>query len=103
PITAMAQGPMMAREIRDERIGQPIPGLYPVPLRHGMTAGEIARYVSAESRVGADLHVVPAAGWESDEWFDHTGLPWVNPSPNIRSLEPGVEARGPGVAQTAPL
>jgi len=103
PITAMAQGPMMAREIRDERIGQPITGLYPVPLRHGMTAGEIARYVNAEFHVGADLHVVPAAGWESDEWFDHTGLRWVNPSPNIRSLDAALKYSGLVLAEATNL
>ena len=103
PITDEAQGPMMALEIRTERIGQPITGLYPVPLRHGMTAGEIARYVNAEFHVGADLHVVPAAGWEGDEWFDHTGLRWVNPSPNIRSLDAALKYSGLVLAEATNL
>jgi uncharacterized protein YbbC (DUF1343 family) len=103
PITREAQGPMMALEIRTERIGQPITGLYPVPLRHGMTAGEIARYVNAEFHVGADLHVVPAAGWEGDEWFDHTGLRWVNPSPNIRSLDAALKYSGLVLAEATNL
>ena len=85
PITDRVEGPLMQMEMRN--VGQPITGYYPVPLRHGMTAGEIAMYVNGEYRVGADLHVVPAAGWRGDEWFDETGLPWVDPSPNIRSLE----------------
>lgn len=103
PITRVAQGPMMAREIRDERIGQPITGLYPVPLRHGMTAGEIARYVNAEFRVGADLHVVPAAGWTGGMWFDRTGLRWVNPSPNIRSLDAALKYSGLVLAEATNL
>src|SRR5215213_8578371 len=103
PITSRAQGPMMALEIRTERIGQPITGLYPVPLRHGMTSGEVARYVNAEFRVGADLHVVPAAGWEGDEWFDHTGLRWVNPSPNIRSLDAALKYSGLVLAEATNL
>jgi uncharacterized protein YbbC (DUF1343 family) len=103
PITAQAQGPMMALEIRTERIGQPITGYYPVPLRHGMTSGEVARYVNAEFRVGADLHVVPASGWESDEWFDRTGLTWVNPSPNIRSLDAALKYSGLVLAEATNL
>jgi uncharacterized protein YbbC (DUF1343 family) len=103
PITSDAQGPMMAAEIRNERIGQPITGYYPVPLRHGMTSGEVARYVNAEFRVGADLHVVPAAGWEGDQWFDRTGLTWVNPSPNIRSLDAALKYSGLVLAEATNL
>ncbi len=62
-------------------------GLYPVPMRHGMTAGELASMINDHFEVGAQLHVVPAAGWEREAWFDQTGLPWVNPSPNMPSLE----------------
>ncbi len=62
-------------------------GLYPVPMRHGMTAGELARlYVSAFG-LRAELRVVPAAGWTRDRWADETGLPWVRPSPSMPSLE----------------
>jgi uncharacterized protein YbbC (DUF1343 family) len=103
PITRDAQGPMMALEIRTERIGQPITGYYPVPLRHGMTSGEVARYVNAEFRVGADLHVVPAAGWRGGQWFDRTGLTWVNPSPNIRSLDAALKYSGLVLAEATNL
>jgi uncharacterized protein YbbC (DUF1343 family) len=103
PITSVAQGPMMAMEIRTEHVGQAITGLYPVPLRHGMTVGEVARYVNAEFRVGADLHVVRAEGWESDEWFDRTGLPWINPSPNIRSLDAALKYSGLVLAEATNL
>jgi uncharacterized protein YbbC (DUF1343 family) len=103
PIKNVAQGPMMAREIRDERIGQQITGLYPVPLRHGMSSGEIARYVNAEFRVGADLHVVPASGWTGGQWFDRTGLRWINPSPNIRSLDAALKYSGLVLAEATNL
>ncbi|HEU4562583.1 MAG TPA: DUF1343 domain-containing protein, partial [Longimicrobium sp.] len=103
PIKNVAQGPMMAREIRDERIGQQITGLYPVPLRHGMTSGEVARYVNQEFRVGADLHVVPASGWTGGMWFDQTGLRWINPSPNIRSADAALKYSGLVLAEATNL
>lgn len=62
-------------------------GLYPVPMRHGMTAGELARFYNQRQGIGAELHVVPAAGWHRDMWFDQTGLKWIPPSPNLPTLE----------------
>lgn len=62
-------------------------GLYPVPMRHGLTTGEVARLINGEYDVGADLVVVPTEGWRRDLWQDDTGLPWINPSPNMPSLE----------------
>jgi uncharacterized protein YbbC (DUF1343 family) len=62
-------------------------GLHPVPMRHGLTAGELATFVNAEFNVGADLTVIPAEGWTRDLWFDQTGLEWRPPSPNMPSLE----------------
>ncbi|MPY87300.1 MAG: DUF1343 domain-containing protein [Luteitalea sp.] len=61
-------------------------GMYPIPARHGMTVGELAMLFNEEHRIGADLIVVRAANWQRSKWFDETGLPWVNPSPNLRSL-----------------
>lgn len=92
PITARMEGPLMQMEMRT--VGQPITGYYPVPLRHGMTVGEVARYINAEYDIGAKLTVVPAQGWEPDMWFDETGLPWIDPSPNIRSLEAALTYSG---------
>jgi uncharacterized protein YbbC (DUF1343 family) len=92
PITGAMEGPLMEMEMRN--VGQPITGYYPVPLRHGMTVGEIARYLNGEYRLGADLHVIPAEGWRPSTWFDETGLRWVNPSPNIRSLEAALNYSG---------
>jgi uncharacterized protein YbbC (DUF1343 family) len=62
-------------------------GMLPVPLRHGMTLGELARFGNAVLEIGADLTVVPAAGWRREQWFDRTGLPWVRPSPSMPDLE----------------
>jgi uncharacterized protein YbbC (DUF1343 family) len=57
-----------------------------MPIRHGMTVGELARMYNGEKRIAADLHVVAMQGWTRQMWFDETGLEWVNQSPNIRSL-----------------
>ncbi|HET7273859.1 MAG TPA: DUF1343 domain-containing protein [Longimicrobiaceae bacterium] len=62
-------------------------GMYPITVRHGMTVGELARLFNDRFGIGADLTVIPVEGWERGEWFDETGLPWINPSPNIRSLD----------------
>ncbi|MEW5982658.1 MAG: exo-beta-N-acetylmuramidase NamZ domain-containing protein [Acidobacteriota bacterium] len=69
----------------------------PMPIRHGLTMGELATLFNAERKIGADLTVVKLEHWTRDAWFEDTGLPWVNPSPNMRnmvaaSLYPGVGA-----------
>jgi len=61
-------------------------GYYPLPLRHGMTAGELALLFNTENKIGAELVVIKMKGWERGDWFDETGLPWTDPSPNIRNL-----------------
>ena len=61
-------------------------GMYPIPARHGMTVGELATMFNQKFGIGADLIVVRVANWRRSQWFDETGLPWVNPSPNLRSL-----------------
>lgn len=61
-------------------------GYFPLPLRHGMTMGELARLFNGENHIRADLTVIPMKNWQRGDWFDSTGLPWVNPSPNIRHL-----------------
>jgi uncharacterized protein YbbC (DUF1343 family) len=92
PITGTrAEGPML-----DSGLANPdesTPGhparpyaLAPIPLRHGLTMGELARYYNDDLHLGADLHVIPARGWRRDQWFDETGLPWVRPSPNLPTL-----------------
>jgi uncharacterized protein YbbC (DUF1343 family)/CubicO group peptidase (beta-lactamase class C family) len=61
-------------------------GYFPLPLRHGMTLGELARLFNEENKIGAQLEVVRVEGWQRGDWFDETGLPWVDPSPNIRTF-----------------
>ncbi|GAB5046002.1 exo-beta-N-acetylmuramidase NamZ family protein [Thermodesulfovibrio sp. TK110] len=62
-------------------------GLHPLPIRHGMTIGEIAIYFKEQFYPKLDLTVVPLSGWKRNQWFDKTGLPWVMPSPNMPTLE----------------
>lgn len=81
PITGVyVEGPMLEPELES------FVGCFPLPLRHGMTLGEIAAMANSERRIGADLRVIPMQGWQRGDWFDSTGLVWVNPSPNLRSL-----------------
>jgi uncharacterized protein YbbC (DUF1343 family) len=61
-------------------------GMYPIPARHGMTVGELATLFNRKYGIGADLIVARVANWRRSQWLDQTGLPWVNPSPNLRSL-----------------
>ena len=58
-------------------------GMYPIPIVHGMTVGELAGYINAESHDTARLHVITMEGWNRSMWFDQTGLPWVMTSPGI--------------------
>ncbi len=81
PIGCTAQGPVL-----DTVFASAI-GPLPVPLRHGMTLGELARFANGRLGIGADLHVVPVEGWRRCDWLDATGLPFVRPSPNLPDLE----------------
>jgi uncharacterized protein YbbC (DUF1343 family) len=65
-------------------------GQYPIPLRHGMTIGEIARLFNVEFGIGAALDVVPLDGWRRHMYHDDTGLPWVMPSPNLPTLDSAI-------------
>ncbi len=71
----------------------------PVPVRHGMTIGELARYYNGERGIGAQLTVVPMEGWERGDWLDSTGVLWVNPSPNMRSLTEAALYPGVGLIE----
>lgn len=74
---------------------------HPVPLRHGMTVGELARMFNAELKFGADLTVIPVEGWSRAQWFDEFGQPWTNPSPNMRSLAAAALYPGVGLLEQA--
>ncbi len=69
-------------------------GMYPIPTRHGLTAGELARLFNAEFGIDADLTVIPVEGWSREMWLDDTGISWVNPSPNLRRLEAAIHYPG---------
>jgi uncharacterized protein YbbC (DUF1343 family) len=71
-------------------------GYFPMPVRYAMTIGELAQMFNFVNKVNADLHVVPMEGWRRSDTYDETGLPWIPPSPNLRSVSaafiyPGVE------------
>jgi uncharacterized protein YbbC (DUF1343 family) len=93
PITGyIIEGPVLESSLanpEDPASGRPGQAfaLWPIPLRHGMTIGELALYYNDVLKIRADLHVVPVQGWRRDVWFDLTGLPWVKPSPNMPSLQ----------------
>jgi uncharacterized protein YbbC (DUF1343 family) len=65
-------------------------GQFPIPMRHGMTIGELARLFNEVHGIGAKLEVIAMQGWRRDQFFDETGLPWVLPSPNIPTLESAI-------------
>ena len=75
-------------------------GYFPaMPIRHGMTLGEMARLFNAENKIGAALTVVPMKNYRRDDWFDDTALPWINPSPNMRNLNEAVLYPGIGAIE----
>jgi uncharacterized protein YbbC (DUF1343 family)/CubicO group peptidase (beta-lactamase class C family) len=82
PITGThVEGPLL------DAVNQSFVGYFPgLPVRHGMTMGELARLFNGENKIGAALTVVEMQDWNRGDWFDDTGLPWIDPSPNMRSL-----------------
>ena len=77
-------------------------GAYPLPVRHGMTFGELARLFAAE-RGWPEPTVVPLCGWRRDQWFDETGLPWVAPSVNMPTLDTATLYPGTGLVEATNL
>ncbi len=74
-----------------------------LPVRHGMTVGELARMFNAERSINADLTVIPCEGWRRADTFDRSGLEWVNPSPNMRSLTEALLYPGVGLLEASNL
>ena len=81
PIGGAVQG-----NVLDTAYASPV-GLLAIPMRHGMTLGELARLARHDLNLDAELHVVPAQGWNRSLYFDQTGLPFLPPSPNLKSVE----------------
>lgn len=90
---AGARGPILNPALRS------FTGYFPTPVQHGMTFGELARLFNAENQIGARLQVVEMQGYDRDLWFDQTGLTWINPSPNLRSLEEAILYPGVGLVE----
>src|SRR6185503_7310417 len=78
------EGPMLVRGFES------FVGLYPIPMRHGMTIGELARLFNDHFGIGATLDVIPVDGWRREMYHDDAGAPWVMPSPNMPTLETAI-------------
>ncbi|MFA5140345.1 MAG: DUF1343 domain-containing protein [Elusimicrobiota bacterium] len=91
------EGPLLDPEIRH------FTAYLPVPVRHGLTMGELARLHNILGRIGARLQVVPLRGWARKMWFDETGLPWTPPSPNMPDLDSAVLYPGTGCFEATNL
>jgi uncharacterized protein YbbC (DUF1343 family) len=97
PITGVhAEGPLLDPDLES------FTGCFDVPIRHGMTLGELATMANAERKLGLDLHVVQVRGWDRGDWFDTTGLPWVDPSPNMRNLNAALLYPGIAMLEASP-
>jgi uncharacterized protein YbbC (DUF1343 family) len=92
---AIVEGPVLEPERRS------FTGYFPLPLRHGMTLGELARLFNGEAQIGAKLTVVPMTGYRRESWFDETGLAWFSPSPNLPSLQAATFYPGIGLIEAA--
>jgi uncharacterized protein YbbC (DUF1343 family) len=97
PITGThVEGPILDRDLES------FVGCMEIPVRHGMTLGELAQMANVERRIGLDLRVVPMRGWDRGDWFDSTGLPWIDPSPNMRSLNAALLYPGLAMLEASP-
>ncbi|MCC7307281.1 MAG: DUF1343 domain-containing protein [Acidobacteria bacterium] len=74
-----------------------------IPVRYGLTIGELGMLMNAERKIGADLRVIKMEGWQRSMWFDETGQTWINPSPNMRSLTEATLYPGIGLLETTNL
>ncbi|MCW5958556.1 MAG: DUF1343 domain-containing protein [Pyrinomonadaceae bacterium] len=74
-----------------------------IPIRHGMTIGELAQMFNSEDKIGADLRIIKMENWRRDMWFDQTNQTWINPSPNMRSLTEATLYPGIGLLETTNL
>jgi uncharacterized protein YbbC (DUF1343 family) len=74
-------------------------GYLPMPIRHGLTIGELAQLFNGERKIGASLTVMPMKNWRRDDWFDDTALSWTNPSPNMRNLNEATVYPGLGAIE----
>jgi len=92
------EGPIADRELTDQA-SYSFTSYHPVPVRYGLTIGELAMLFNAERKIGADLMVIKMEGWRRADHYDGTGLTWVNPSPNMRSLTEALLYPGIGLLE----
>ncbi|HEV2352402.1 MAG TPA: exo-beta-N-acetylmuramidase NamZ domain-containing protein [Terriglobia bacterium] len=98
PITGFyVEGPILDADLHS------FVGYFSMPVRHGMTFGELAEMFNQENKLGAPLHVIKMRGWERTEWLDETGVRWINPSPNLRNLIETTLYPGVGMVEGANL
>ena len=96
PIGAdLVQGPMLDADMKS------FTAYFPLPVRHGMTLGELAGLFNTQANIGAKLHVIKMRGYRRSDWYDDTGLKWVNPSPNLRTLTQTTLYPGVGLVEGA--
>jgi uncharacterized protein YbbC (DUF1343 family) len=97
PVTgAHVEGPLLDANLHS------FAGCFAMPVRHGLTLGELATMANAERKLNADLHVIKIKGWQRGDWFDSTGLTWTDPSPNMRSLNAAVLYAGLALLEASP-
>ncbi|HEX2831406.1 MAG TPA: exo-beta-N-acetylmuramidase NamZ domain-containing protein [Thermoanaerobaculia bacterium] len=90
----IVEGPMLDGETN-------FTAFHALPIRHGRTVGELAQQFREERKIDVDLTVIPVRGWSREQWQDEAGLPWVNPSPNMRSLQAAALYPGIGLMERA--
>jgi uncharacterized protein YbbC (DUF1343 family) len=95
--------PLVRRTAQPDNGCRALTSIQPLPTRHGMTVGELARLFNAEYGVGCALTVIPMSGWQRDMYFDDTGLAWVNPSPNMKNIAEALLYPGLGVLEATNL
>lgn len=76
-------------------------GYYPIPVRYGLTIGELAQFFNAENHIGCDLHVIAMKNWHRNYFFESTGIRWVPPSPNLRTVKGSIVYPGLEILQNA--
>ncbi len=97
PITgAHVEGPLLDADLES------FVGCYPMPVRHGLTMGELAEMANAEKKLKADVEVIRMKDWSRGDWFDSTGLAWIDPSPNLRSLNAATLYPGVAMIESSP-
>ncbi|HUX10082.1 MAG TPA: exo-beta-N-acetylmuramidase NamZ domain-containing protein [Terriglobia bacterium] len=92
---SLVEGPILDSDLRS------FVGYFPLPVRYGMTVGELAEMYNDQEHLGVNLHVVRMQGYERTDWYDETGLQWMNPSPNLRSLTEAILYPGVGMIEGA--